>query len=346
MKATKKVFRMASLWFVLILFILPSIGTAKDPAPQKLSIKLATTMPVGEVVTEAGDMLKKIIEKNSNGRITVQHFPSGQLYNTEDLAEAVPSGAVDIAFCQSGIASVVPEHDLFNMMFMLRSAEETYKVRDALMDDLQVPFNKKFNSQLLGWVNYGNLCLMFTKPVKKLDDFKGLRMRTPGGGHSVVAKSIGIAPVAMSSSDVYLALQRGTIDSVLSGYASALSRKWYEVAKYMSGWYGCSYLYSVPANLKFWRKLTPEDQKIILQAVKEVQTWSDEVTSKHMTAEIEELKKKGVIVVNLPEEDLVKIRSVASKALFEYFGEVFGKGERDILVKKIEKTIGRPLYGR
>ncbi len=78
MKATKKVFRMASLWFVLILFILPSIGTAKDPAPQKLSIKLATTMPVGEVVTEAGDMLKKIIEKNSNGRITVQHFPSGQ----------------------------------------------------------------------------------------------------------------------------------------------------------------------------------------------------------------------------------------------------------------------------
>ncbi len=62
--------------------------------------------------------------------------------------------------------------------------------------------------------------------------------------------------------------------------------------------------------------------------------------------EIEELKKKGVIVVNLPEEDLAKIRSVASKALFEYFGEVFGKGERDILVKKIEKTIGRPLYGR
>jgi TRAP-type C4-dicarboxylate transport system substrate-binding protein len=328
-----------------MLLISQNAIAAESPKPKKFSFKLATTMPMGQPMTQRGDMMKKLVEERSNGRITVQHYPAGQLFATDALTEAVPTGAVQLAFCQSAISKIVPDHDLFNLMFLMRSEKETYAARDAAMPELRKAFNKKFNAELLGWVNYEcEQAILFTKPVSKLSDFKGRKVRNAGGGHALVVQAIGCATVEITSSDVYLAMQRGTIDGVSSGTVSHLSRKWYEVAKYLSGFYGGSYLYSATANLDWWKTLSAEDQKLIRDALLDVQAASDAAAAVATREQIATLQKYGVKLFTLPEEDLLKAQNAASKAIKAYYVDILGKDQTERYTTLIEKAIGRTLF--
>jgi TRAP-type C4-dicarboxylate transport system substrate-binding protein len=332
---------------LLVAFFLFLCGAETRAAEQPVvKIRLVTTMPVGTTVTKAGDMLARLIEERGRGRFKVDHFPAGQLYDTSNVVEAVPTGALEIAFLQSAVSKIVPEYDLLNTEFILGNADEVYRARDATRQSMGKAFGK-LKAQLLGWVNYGTgLAYAFHKPVNKLEDFKGLKMRSPGGTHSIVTQALGAAPVSMSSADVYLALQRKTVDSVMSGYESILTRKWYEVARYGSGWYSGPHLYAVVANLAFWNRLTPEEHEMISKAVLEVQAWSDQNAVDEGSRVIQKLRDKGMIFTNISDQEHTRMKNAAAKAVFAYFSEVMEKNELDSMVNEIETAIGRRLFPR
>ena len=72
------------------------------------------------------------------------------------------------------------------------------------------------------------------RPLAKPDDFKGLKIRAFSKGSADTIKALGGVPVVMSSSEMYMALQRGTVDGATTGMPAAVSRKIYEVQKYMT----------------------------------------------------------------------------------------------------------------
>jgi len=91
-------------------------------------------------------------------------------------------------------------------------------------------------------------------------------MRSEGKLSALFLKAQGATPVAVDSSEVYTAMQRGALDGAVSGLSSIVSRKWYEVSKYITAIHYVPLVYPIQANLRWWNGLTPAQRKIISQA--------------------------------------------------------------------------------
>jgi TRAP-type C4-dicarboxylate transport system substrate-binding protein len=91
-------------------------------------------------------------------------------------------------------------------------------------------------------------------------------MRSEGKLSALFLKSQGATPVAVDSSEVYTALQRGTLDGGVSGLSSIVSRKWFEVGKYITAIHYVPLVYPIQANLQWWQGLTQAQRDIISKA--------------------------------------------------------------------------------
>jgi TRAP-type C4-dicarboxylate transport system substrate-binding protein len=101
------------------------------------------------------------------------------------------------------------------------------------------------------------------KPIKTLEDLRGLRIRSPGPLQTITLKELGAAPISMPASDLYDALQRGMVDGGLFDFAALKGFRFVEVVKYST----LANLYVLPMvfamNLKTWNSLPPDIQKIL-----------------------------------------------------------------------------------
>ena len=164
-------------------------------------------------------------------------YPAGQLYKGTSILKSVMSGAIEMGITYNGTwTGSVPLMDLFDINFLFKDYGQVEKAwRGKIGDKLRAEM-EKYNVRALGFGAYGeSFCLLNKKrPLKSPDDFRGLKIRAnqPMAADSV--KALGASPVMMSSSEVYMALQRGTIDGASSGPTTFVKRKWFEVADYVT----------------------------------------------------------------------------------------------------------------
>jgi TRAP-type C4-dicarboxylate transport system substrate-binding protein len=139
--------------------------------------------------------------------------------------------------------------------------------------------------------------------LKTMEDFKGKRIRVPTelGSHTV--KALGGAPAFMGGGEVYMALQRGTVDGAISSVASFCDRKYYEVTKYVTEPDFMFAVYGCLMNLKKWNDLPADVQKILLTAGKETQEWGRREIQQVEGGALDELKKHGMEIYSLPKKE-------------------------------------------
>ncbi len=145
--------------------------------------------------------------------------------------------------------------------------------------------------------------LWTTKPVKTLEECKGLRIRSPGGHQTNYIKSIGAEPVFMPLGDVYLALETGTIDGLVTCPPLVLAFKLYEVAKYGTlCTFGCV-TEGIIMNEKSWKK-TPDDLKPIIKKVcSNPFRTTGGLTRDVYKVMMKDIAGKGVNLYTLPEKE-------------------------------------------
>jgi TRAP-type C4-dicarboxylate transport system substrate-binding protein len=144
------------------------------------------------------------------------------------------------------------------------------------------------------------------KPAHNLADLKGLKIRTPGGQQTNYIKSLGAEPVFMPLGDVYLAMETGTIDGLVTCPPLVLAFKLYEVAKYgVKATFGCV-SEGVVMNKKSWERTPPDLQKIIEEVVGNPFRSTHGLTQKTYAKMIKDIKAKGVTIYNLPPQEEAK----------------------------------------
>ena len=303
-------------------------------AKKQILVRMVGTLPVQHHLTTALRMFRDIVEKKSDGRVKFQLYPAQQLYNDKDLVNVLPKGAVEGAIINSGLWSgkVRAEGPLFFSLYY-RNRDQFYKLfKSKAWDLIKKDFEKEGNVKILSMIEYGSASLISKTPVRTLEDFKGLRTRAYGMYLAVFLNAVGASPVVMSSGDVYLALQRQTIDAALSGPSSFVDRKWYEVAKYFLS---IKTTYSTPFlcafNLDFWNSLSPDLQKIFQDAAIEVQEWTKKYTLKSDVKYREILKEKGCTEIQISEEEAARWRKKAVPALEAAYIKHYGAKGRQIL---------------
>ncbi|MBI5549149.1 MAG: TRAP transporter substrate-binding protein DctP [Deltaproteobacteria bacterium] len=179
---------------------------------------------------------------------------------------------------------------------------------------------------LVGPIQHDLNCIHSKVPIRSVEDLKGKTIRFPGGIVADVFKQAGVSTVILGGSDVYGALQKGTVDAAdFVGPAVNFNLGLAEVAPYIvmgPRTTPCLHqavdLMEFTVNLERWRELPPEVQSVVIAAVRQYSWNHYALIQRENILAWEKFNKKGVEVIRLTEEDVGKMRRMAIPVWFEW----------------------------
>lgn len=312
------------------------IATIQAASGERINISFSCTTAPESVVDLATVEFKNMVEKRSEGRISVTLYRHGQLYDPKGEIEAVARGGVTMAALTNlGGRSLALEFiGGFGVQGCCLDVDHYWRFID-LPETRQIAdreFETKVNAKLLSILPYGPGIVGNSKrPIHTVDDYKGLKMRVSGTAQAALFKALGMVPAQMSSKEVYMALQRGTIDGAPSGPERFLKAKWYEVTKYLTN------DYTVPdispwlaINLDFWNRLSSQDQLILSEAAIDLKKWARTHSIKATEESYNQLRPLVEDFYFFPKSEVEKINAIAEPIMYNLIVQTAGKemGER------------------
>ena len=193
-------------------------------------LKATDVHPLGYPTVEAVVRMGKRLETATNGRISIQMFPSMQLGGEKEMIEQAQVGALQIARISLGpMGPLVPELNAFNLPFVFRDPDHMTKVvTGPIGDEMLKKLSDHPTANLIGlcWMNGGTRNVYNSKkPIKTMDDFKGLKIRMMGNPIFVdTMNAMGGNGVAMGFDQLINALQTGVVDGAENNEPSYCQR--------------------------------------------------------------------------------------------------------------------------
>jgi len=323
-------------------------STSSTASKEVITIKMTGHMPVGQHCTVASQKFQELVEEKSNGTIKFEYYPAGQLAMDKKALEMCMAGGIQMAeFFTNRAIGIIPEVALFEIPLFASPDQFARLMLDresggGIFYDILVPkFREKGLHLMPGFMYSPEHSTITKKPIHKMEDYKGLKIRVSGHALGLAVESWGAVPTVMSSSDVYTAIQRGTVDGANSGLTSFVSRKWYEVADHVQALGELQSVLDVIVNLEFWNSLTPEQQKIIRESLRTASIWSWEEAIRVADENLEFLKSKGLQVVDFAKEhpdELEKIKKATFAKMSEEIKHVVGDELWAKYIKALEAT--------
>ena len=287
---------------------LPGAGAA-GAGDKVQKIQVASQMPIGHPITKAMDLFCKTATEQSKGRLELQSFPAGQLLTDKEVPQAISTGTVKMAqtyfpWWIGLIPKLFPyggkSYDDLDHYFRL--------YRGPLYDYQKELLAEKANCVVIAPILYAvRAGYILTKKVRKPGDMKGMKIRISSKALAAETMALGGVPTVMSSADVYMALQRGTIQGAHSGLGSFYARKWYEVAKFA---FLPRYLttdFQIVANKTWFDSLSPDLQQVIMDAGKKATEACTKMILAMEDKIIAGLKAKGVDIYEVSTDEYNKV---------------------------------------
>src|SRR5213596_3788299 len=285
-------------------------------AQNKVVWKAADVHPLGYPTVEAIVRMGKKLEAATNGRISIQMYPSMQLGGEKEMIEQAQVGALAIARVSVGpMGPLVPELNVFNLPFMFRDDAHMEQVIDgAIGDELLKKLSDHPTAGLIGlcWMNAGTRNVYNSKkPIKTVEDLKGLKIRMMGNPVFVdTMNSLGGNGVAMGFDQLINAMQTGVVDGAENNEPTYSTGQHFRYAKY----YSLTGHLMIPEILVFskktWETLSKDDQALIARFAKEAQQAERKLWYAMEEKSRNEMEKAGVEITNIedkkPFQDAVK----------------------------------------
>ncbi|MCC7039148.1 MAG: TRAP transporter substrate-binding protein [Burkholderiales bacterium] len=307
-----------------------ALGTAVAlPAFAQETLKMNISVAQNSHYGAATETFAKEIEKRTNSRYKVQNFYSGALGAERESIEAVQLGTLDLTVTSTGpIPNFVPEVAILDIPFLFRDYAHARAVLDGpIGQELLQKFPPK-NIIALAWAENGFRNMTNNKhPVKTPADLKGLKMRTMENPvHIQAYKAFGIIPTPMAFTELFTALQQGTVDGQENPLSVISAAKFDQVQKYLTL---TGHVYS-PALILMskakWDKLSADDKQIFLAAAKEAVKANRARIDDDERKAVGDLESKGMQVVTTVDKS--KFQEVLGPTFVE-FGKKFGQANID-----------------
>lgn len=267
----------------------------------KTEYRLSNQFPPSHHISKGLVFFAAKVKEYSKGAVEVKIFDSAQLFKDTEIVEALQDGLVETGLVPvNKWSGMIPSTDVFEVPFIFKDLSSPKKFIEAGAGDLLDKEFQKKAVKTLFWVDYGYIQFFNNKrPLKKPEDFKGLKMRTFSSGDADTLKELGAAPTVMSSSEMYMALQRGTVDGATTGMPAAVSRKVQEVQKFMTKANYTTAQFVMQASLKWWEKLPADQREVFLKAGKDTEEWIRGVIAQSEDEAEKTILKAGVQIHTL-----------------------------------------------
>jgi len=283
----------------------------KPDSQKEMTIKVAHNLPETQTVGKVMSLFKEEVEKRTaetSVKLTIDLFPAGQLFNDSTMVDALLSNSLEMGVINPDTwAGGVPALKAISMPFMFDSFEHKNKAEDGEFGRLIAEEMNRNGLQFVSWVEYGTMTYFFkNKTVAKPEDLKGVRLRSFGQTSAETAQAFGASPTVISSSEMYQALERGTIDGVHTGVSSIVERKLYEVLTDMTGGpnFRITFLTQIlGASPKFWNELPDDTRAAILEAAKVANEFGRQDSEQNDAEYTKQVQELGVKLTEVSAED-------------------------------------------
>lgn len=315
-----------SLKFFLLVSLL-TLGTISGLAAQEITytgppitLRMSTHAPTTHMIYRATLIpFMEQTEKESKGKLIIKPFPSASLHGPRDGFKAC---AADITDYTHGYPSWHAGSFQLNHVLELPFAFPNAYVASIVSEELYPKYFKKeyekMGVYLADYHTTSTYNILSKKPVRKLEDLKGMKVRSGGGFVARIFKSLGAAPVVMPSAEAYSAFQRGMVDAMLFSNSDQVSYRIHELGKYLT-------LLDVNVapvpyclNRKTFDNLPPDLKRLLYNLLRQMSQKSAAGYEEEGEKAQDVMVKSGIEVVTLPPKEFERWR-----AAVEPLGEEF-----------------------
>jgi TRAP-type C4-dicarboxylate transport system substrate-binding protein len=302
--------------FVAAFGMLFVVSATAQQAKPVVEINHATDID-GKIVVE----WFKEIETRTNGRVKGNVFAGGALGKGPEIIGLLRSGAAASGTVGVGFTKDFAALDYLDCPFRVSGAEQGSQVAYGLYKNGYL--DKDLKNLNLMFMTATAPFHLFTakKAITNLNDLKGMKIRVSGPASAASIKALGGIPVSVPPSELYMAVEKGTVDGFVASMGLVEGSKTYEVVKYAL-WepLGVGVLINI-LNGDVWKKVSAQDQA----AINEINTrMAKRYTDYHVDTDRQAVKfltDKGIKVNNLPADERTKwtniVNEVRDKGMME-----------------------------
>ena len=326
--------KLTGLFLLMLVLILAACGRPDSGSSssddggdgETYTIRLAHLVPEEQSSHVAAVDFKEKLESESDGRLTVELYPNGQLYGSDrEAIEAVQLGNIEMTIpAVAAMASFNEKFQVFDLPFLFNNNEAAYKALDGdlgqeLMADLESNGLKGLVFGENGFRHVSNN----EGPIEKPEDMEGLKMRTLESPlHTDTFNAFGANASPFAFGELYTALQQGTYDAMDCPISLYYTNKFYEVQDYLTLTGHVYAATSLLMNDDFYNDLPEDLQELLMEASEEFRTQQRELAQQQDTEFMDQLEAEGMQINDLTDEQRDAFREAAAPVYEKYEGQI------------------------
>ncbi|MCS4504573.1 Ectoine-binding periplasmic protein TeaA [wastewater metagenome] len=300
----------------------------------------------GSVQYEYAAEFKNIIEEKTDGDVTVELYPYGELGGLTDIYDAVQSGAIQLAFGSGFLGGTVPESQLFSLNFILPQDEwMTTKVLNSPEFLESDPWQNAFQDRGLhpiAIVPEGFQVWTANKPIHTPDDMEGLAIRVMDNRLLLETyRAYGASPTTIEYGELYSALQQGQAEGNIQPVFAHEEMNFYEVQDYMIFANQAQFVATAMANQDWYSGLSDERKQLIKEATDELVRYIHDKQQELNSKRLDIIKSNSDIeIIRLSDEERNQFRELAKPVRQVFVDEVGDSGQEllDLVTKLFDEA--------
>ncbi|MEK8028434.1 TRAP transporter substrate-binding protein [Pseudaquabacterium rugosum] len=276
----------------------------------------------------------KLVEERTQGRLKLKIFANGALGNERDTLEQLKLGGLDLVRTSlAPLNNIVPESIIPSLPFIFRDERHMHTVLDGAIGDEILAAMARQGLVGLAWYDDGARSIYAKKPIKRLADLKGVKLRVQQSDMFVaMTEALGASPTPLPYGEVYTALTTGIIDAAENSVLSYETSRHFEVAKV----YSLTEHTLLPSVVVFsklvWDRLSEADRTIVRQAAKDSALLVRKLAAERQAKAREAVQAKGVTMVPVAD------KAEFVKAMAPVYARFAATSELRSLVQRIQAT--------
>ncbi|KSU64666.1 hypothetical protein AS034_02180 [[Bacillus] enclensis] len=297
-------------------------GTASSASGgEEMTIRLGSHLPPSHSVIAVTEKFKEIVEGKSDGRITVEIHPSGELGGQSELIQSLQVGSVEMTINDAGVLSnFAPKVGVLDLPYTFKDYDHVHKVLDSpVAEELEKELDA-IGIKSIGWVDSAFRDLLVNKEVSSIKDVNGLKIRVPDAPQYLrTVQSWGASASTIPWGDLYTSLETGVVDGFEGSAESIHSSALHEVVDYRVPTEHIFTVLSLNISKSVFEGMSSEDQKLIEEAGREAALYGRDLAMERDVEYKEKLEEEGLKTLEIDKESYKK---AAMEFVNEYAKEI------------------------
>ncbi|PTL38381.1 TRAP transporter substrate-binding protein [Alkalicoccus saliphilus] len=291
---------------------------------------------------QGAEMFAERVEEKTNGEISIDVFPGGQIGSDESLGQDLGSGNLEFAFLNQGSLSGMDQMlDFHYLPYIVSSYEEADEIYygDGVIPQTMEETLLDNNIRALGWYELEFRGLSNSSgPVENPEDIDGLQLRVPGS-QAIMSffEEVGAQTVTVAMPELYTALQQGTVDGQDNGLLITYDNNLHETNEYYTRLNHVFATGTIAMSEQIWGNSSEEHQAALEEAAEEAQEWQIEAQRAEVEEYAQMMESEGVEVIELDDNQLETFQEIGMD-LWDELEDVYGSENIEELRNEVEEA--------